>query len=233
MKEMRIQSEAETATVKVSDSGGCSFCWYWWNCWPSLWEVIVRFVDIGGIVDHHCERWLLVLLILVELLTIIERLSFVLLILVELLTIIVRGDRSFCWNWWNYWPSLRGYRSFCWYWWNCWPSLWEVIVRFVEIGGTIDHHCERWLLVLLILVEQLTIIVRGDCSFCWYWWNCWPSLGEVIARFVDIGGIVDHHCERGLFVLLTIIVRGDRSFYWWNCWPSLFQLSFRNNLRYV
>ena len=50
------------------------FCWYWWNCWPSLnelrWEVI--FVDIGGIVDHHSmwlgERWFL--LILVELLTI-------------------------------------------------------------------------------------------------------------------------------------------------------------------
>jgi hypothetical protein len=18
--------------------------------------------------------------------------------------------------------------------------------------------------------------VRDDCSFCWYWWNCWPSL---------------------------------------------------------
>jgi hypothetical protein len=18
--------------------------------------------------------------------------------------------------------------------------------------------------------------MRGDCSFCWYWWNCWPSL---------------------------------------------------------
>ena len=18
--------------------------------------------------------------------------------------------------------------------------------------------------------------VRGDCLFCWYWWNCWPSL---------------------------------------------------------
>jgi hypothetical protein len=175
MKEMRIQSEAETATVKVSDSGGCSFCWYWWNCWPSLWEVIVRFVDIGGIIDHHCERWLLVLLILVELLTIIERLSFVLLILVELLTIIVRGDRSFCWNWWNYWPSL-----------------WEVIARVVNIGGTVDHHCERRLFVLLILVELLTIIVRGDCSFCW------PSLWEVIVRF--IGGIVDHHCFNFLSV---------------------------------
>jgi len=18
--------------------------------------------------------------------------------------------------------------------------------------------------------------VLGDCSFCWHWWNCWPSL---------------------------------------------------------
>jgi hypothetical protein len=167
--------------------GDCSFCWYWWNCWLSLWEVIARFVDIGGIVDHHCERRSFVLLILVELLTIIERLSFVLLILVELLTIIVRGDRSFCWNWWNYWPSL-----------------WEVIARVVNIGGTVDHHCERRLFVLLILVELLTIIGRGDCPFCWYWWNCWPSLWEGIVRFVD------HHCERWSFVLLvellTIIV---------------------------
>ena len=21
--------------------------------------------------------------------------------------------------------------------------------------------------------------VRGDCSFWWYWWNCWPSLFKV------------------------------------------------------
>ena len=40
---------------------------------------------------------------------------------------------------------------------------------------------------------------------------------EMAVRFLDIGGIVDHHCERGSFVLLTIIVTGDRSFYWWNC----------------
>ena len=19
-------------------------------------------------------------------------------------------------------------------------------------------------------------MVRGDCAFCWHWWNCWPSL---------------------------------------------------------
>jgi hypothetical protein len=33
-----------------------------------------------------------------------------------------------------------------------------VIVRFVDIGGIVDHHCLNFVL------------------FCWYWWNCWPSL---------------------------------------------------------
>jgi hypothetical protein len=153
------------------------FCWYWWNCWPSLnelkWDVIL--VDIGGIVDHHSmslgERWFL--LILVELMTITQ------------------------------WVEVRD--DFCWYWWNCWPSLtelrWEVI--FVDIGGIVDNHSmswiegwffyigggiiahhsmrwsERW--CLLMFVELLTITqwveVRGD--FCWYWWNCWPSLNEL------------------------------------------------------
>ena len=47
---------------------------------------------------------------------------------------------------------------------------------------------------------------RGSCLFCWYWWNCWP----------DIGGIVDHHC-------LNLKVRGSCLFcwYWWNCWPDI------------
>jgi hypothetical protein len=29
--------------------------------------------------------------------------------------------------------------------------------------------------------------------FCWYWWNCWPSLFRFDCLF---------------------------SWYWWNCWPS-------------
>ena len=180
-----ILVELLTITEWVKVRG--DFCWYWWNCWPSLnelrWEVI--FVDIGEIVDHHSmywgERWFL--LILVELLTITQ------------------------------WVEVR--YDCCWYWWNCWPSLnelrWEVI--FVDIGGIVDHHSmswgERWF--LLILVELLTITqwvkVRGD--FCWYWWNCWPSLNvirwEVI--FVDIGGIVDHHLMScGEWWLLLILV---------------------------
>jgi hypothetical protein len=45
------------------------------------------------------------------------------------------------------------------------------------------------------------IMMRGACSICWYWWNCWPWL----------------------FNFLFIITG-----YWWNCWPSLFKLSFYN-----
>jgi hypothetical protein len=83
-------------------------------------------------------------------------------------------------------------RWFCWYWWNCWPSLnefrWEVIL--VDIGGIVNHHSmswsKRWF--LLILVELLTITqwvkVRGD--FCWYWWNCWPSLNEFRWEVISI-----------------------------------------------
>jgi hypothetical protein len=126
-----ILVELLTITQWVKVRG--DFCWYWWNCWPSLselkWEVI--FVDIGGNVDHHSMSWgeRLFLLILVELLTITQCIE-------------VTGD-------------------FCRYWWNCWPSLnelrWEVI--FVDIGGIVEHHSmswgERWF--LLILVELLTI----------------------------------------------------------------------------
>jgi hypothetical protein len=147
------------------------FCWYWWNCWPSLnelkWEVI--FVDIGGIVDHHSmswgEKWFL--LILVELLTITQwvEVRWFLLILVELLTI-------------TQWVEVRDH--FCWYWWNCWPSLNEFRRKVIFFDE---------LLTITQWVE-----VRGDV--CWYWWNCWPSLNELKRGgiFVDIGGgVVDHH----------------------------------------
>ena len=228
-----ILVELLTITQWVEVRG--DFCWYWLNCWPSFnelkWEVIL--VDIGGIVDHHSmslgesERWLLTItqcddigggIVDHHLMSCGER--WLLLILVELLTI-------------TQWVMVRG--DFCWYWWNCWPSLselrWEVI--FVDIGGIVDHQSmswiegwillilvgivdhhlmscgERWL--LLILVELLTItqwvMVRGD--FCWYWWNCWPSLNELRWEviFVDIGGIVDHHSmswsERWFWLILV------------------------------
>ena len=129
----------------------CLFCWYWWNCWSSLfkyslgemrwfvvlilvglltitvqtffrWNVTVCFVDMGGIVDHHCLN-----------------------------IFYVRCDCLFCWYWWNWWSSL--FKLF---------FRWEVIVCFVDIGGIVDHHC-------------LNILwVKCDGLLCWYGWNCWP-----------------------------------------------------------
>jgi len=52
-----------------------------------------------------------------------------------------------------------------------------VVIRFVDIGGIVDHHC------LEVAIRFLDIggIVNHHCL-------------EVVIRFVDIGGIVDHHC---------------------------------------
>ena len=35
---------------------------------------------------------------------------------------------------------------------------------------------KMWFLMLLILVILWPSLLRGDCMFCWYWWNCWSSL---------------------------------------------------------
>jgi hypothetical protein len=144
----------------------------------------VMFVDIGGIVDHHSiswgERWFL--LILVELLTITQ------------------------------WVEVRG--DFGWYWWNCWPSLSTKIASHLNSlsDGQQFHQYQQkspltsthWVMVNNStninknhlspqLIEWWWVEVRGD--FCWYWWNCWPSLNELRWEviFADIGGIVDHH----------------------------------------
>ena len=148
-----------------------------------------------------------------------------LLILVELLTftqwVEVRGD--LWWYWWNCWPSLNELKwevifvdmvelltitqcvevrgDLWWYWWNCWLSLnelkWDVICGYIGDGQQFHQYQQKSPLTLTHWVELLTITqwveVRGD--FCWYWWNCWPSLNELRWEviFVDIGGIVDHH----------------------------------------
>jgi len=30
------------------------------------------------------------------------------------------------------------------------------------------------------MINELNM--RGDCSFCWYWWDCWPSLGPTVGQ---------------------------------------------------
>jgi hypothetical protein len=37
------------------------------------------------------------------------------------------------------------------------------------------HIKEMFSRVIWYLLRQW-VKVRGGCCFCWYWWNCWPSL---------------------------------------------------------
>jgi hypothetical protein len=53
----------------------------------------------------------------------------------------------------------------------------EVVVRFVDIGGTVDHLC--------------LAMVASSVDICWIVNNFFL---EVVVRFVDIGGTVDHLC---------------------------------------
>ena len=115
------------------------------------WSTItpIRFVDIGGIVDHHCLE--VVVIRFVDIGGIVDHPLYRMVVI------------RFVQYWWITTITLRGgCNSFCWYWWN-WIDhhcLEVVVIRFVDIGGI-----------------ELTITFRGGCnSFCWYWWNCWPSL---------------------------------------------------------
>jgi hypothetical protein len=51
-----------------------------------------------------------------------------------------------------------------------------VVIRFVDIGGIVDHHC----------------------------------LEVAVIRFVDIGGIVDHHCLEVVVIRFVVIVSTKR-----------------------
>jgi hypothetical protein len=132
------------------------------------------------------ERWLL--LILVELLTITQWIK-------------VRDD--FCWYWWNCWPSLnelnRGGQQFYQY----QQKLPLTSTHWVMVNNSTNinkHHLslqliEWWSTIPPISTMTITQWVKVRDDFCWYWWNCWPSLNELRweVMLADIGGIVDHH----------------------------------------
>jgi hypothetical protein len=101
------------------------FCWYWRNCWLSLFklsfvllileelltvtaETFFCFVDIGENVDHQCL------------------------------------DFSICSYWWNCWPSLFKFL--------CFVDIGGIVDQhslnflcFVDIGGIVDHQCLNFL----------------------------------------------------------------------------------------
>ena len=61
----------------------------------------------------------------------------------------------------------------------CSKLRWEAIVCFVDIGGIVDHYC----LTFFCFVD-IGGIVDHYCLnlllFCWYRWNCWPLLFNLL-----------------------------------------------------
>jgi hypothetical protein len=69
-----------------------------------------------------------------------------------------------------------------------------VVVRFVDIGGIVHHHC---------LVDSGGIVHH----------HCLVDSGGIVHHhcLVDIGGIVHHHCLNNLFINVNINMDSTKS----------------------
>ena len=48
--------------------------------------------------------------------------------------------------------------------------------------------------------------VRASCSFCWYWWNCWPSLFKLLF-IIDIVVNCSSFTRRDIRSLYIYVIR--------------------------
>ena len=60
--------------------------------------------------------------------------------------------------------------------------------------------------------------VRGDCSFCWYWWNCWPSLFKLSFQWNRVGVMEFNATFNNISVIsLRSVLLVEET--WKNHWP--------------
>ena len=128
-----------------------------WRCltffciqWAKMWG-IVCFVDIGGIVNHHCLE---VIVCFVDICGIVNHHC-----LKGIVCFVDIGGivNHHCLKAIVYFVDIGGIVD---------HHLFKVIVRFVDIGGIVDHHLFKVMFALLILVELLTIACLRWCSLC-------------------------------------------------------------------
>jgi len=58
------------------------------------------------------------------------------------------------------WVEVRGHCSFCWYWWNCWPSLFNL-----SFHNTLD---EMILCAVVLDMVVSTVVCFIMCLYFWY-----------------------------------------------------------------
>jgi hypothetical protein len=57
-------------------------------------------------------------------------------------------------------------------------NVWDPINRFNLAICLCMSQCQTWIsnVICRVLCYVQWVEVRGDCSFCWYWWTCWLLL---------------------------------------------------------
>ena len=197
----------------------CLFCWYWWNYWPSVfihffrWEMIICFVDIGGIIDHQCLytffRWEMIICF-VDIGGIIDH---------QCSYTFFRWEMIICF------VDIGGIIDH-----QCLYTFvrWEMIICFVDIGGIIDHQCSYTFFSLFYYFRQNSnIFVHVSSKNLDFQHHMSRSLllnglrWEMVVPFVDIlCWIVDHHCK----LSVNLVQSPHAKLCWYsllNCWPSL------------
>jgi hypothetical protein len=76
-------------------------------------------------------------------------------------------------------------------------QLMAMCIGLIQSHHHVCHKSRTW--ISTVICSGLFLFVqwnelKGDCSFCWYWWNCWPSLLKLFFPIIDIK-LWDKFCQ--------------------------------------
>jgi len=61
-----------------------------------------------------------------------------------------------------------------------------------DLGTDCIGSCKSNYHMITALMAPQWFEVWGDCSFCWYWWNCWPSGDHLLNLLFIITAIFSY-----------------------------------------
>ena len=70
--------------------------------------------------------------------------------------------------------------------------------------------------VVVFFVSVPMCEMRGDCSFCWYWWNCWLSLFKTYLL-----NVYNSQCFKTNTICIVFIIK-------WRIRVMVFNATFNN-----
>jgi hypothetical protein len=70
--------------------------------------------------------------------------------------------------------------------------------------------------VVVFFVSVPMCEMRGDCSFCWYWWNCWLSLFKTYLL-----NVYNSQCFKTNTICIVFIIK-------WRVRVMVFNATFNN-----